>query len=280
MELARPAHDPAVKTTTAPSARRTEPEPIPALDADPGGPASHIAARLGHRRPSIAYALTALFGYLLLLGATIGLGQLLTQVILPSGSVSADDERINRWFASERTPGLDDASQVGSMLGDVPALPGLVVLAVIVLLWAGRRVLAAAFIATAGLIELATYRVSSLIVHRDRPNVPRMDDLPVNQSFPSGHVAASVAVYGALALLISSRTNRRWVKILAWSLGMLLPAVVALSRLYRGMHHVTDVAAGVLMGVAALLVALLAARVCSAVIRRRTAATTTTQETS
>jgi undecaprenyl-diphosphatase len=277
MELARPAHDPAVKSTSAPSARGTETEPIPALDAEPGGLASHIAARLGHRRPSIAYALTALCGYLLLLGATVGLGELLTQVILQWGSVSRDDEQISRWLARERTPALDDASQVGSMIGDIPVLPGLVVLAVIVLLWAGRKVLAAAFVATAGLLELATYRVSSLIVHRDRPQVVRMDDLPVDQSYPSGHVAASIAVYGALALLISSWAKRRWVTVVVWSLAILLPAVVVLSRLYRGMHHVTDVAAGVLVGVAALLVAVLAARVCSAVIRRRT---TTTEETS
>ena len=43
------------------------------------------------------------------------------------------------------------------------------------------------------------------------------------------------------------------------------------------MHHLSDVAAGVLVGIGALLVALLAARACDAVIRRR--ATTTAKET-
>ncbi len=90
------------------------------------------------------------------------------------------------------------------MLGDIPVLPGLVVLAVILLL-IGRRIRAAAFVATAGVLELATYRVTSLIIHRERPLVPRLDDLPGNQSYPSGHVAASVAVYGALALVLTSR---------------------------------------------------------------------------
>ncbi len=59
---------------------------------------------------------------------------------------------------------------------------------------------------------------------------------------------------------------------------MLLPVIVALSRLYRGMHHLSDVVAGVLVGIGALLIALLAARACDAAIRRR--ATTTKESTS
>jgi undecaprenyl-diphosphatase len=91
-------------------------------------------------------------------------------------------------------------------------------------------------------------------------------------------VAASIAVYGALALLISSRARRTWVTVTVWSLAVLLPVIVALSRLYRGMHHLSDVCAGALVGIGALLVALLAARACEAAVRRRR--TTTTEETS
>jgi undecaprenyl-diphosphatase len=251
------------------------------LEATPDGPASGIAERLDGRRPSVVFAVTALLGYLCLTGFALGLGVLLTDVILKQSSIAGDDEQLSRWFARERTPGLDDASYVGSVLGDIPVLPGLVVLAVILLVVAGRRILAAAFVATAGLLELATYRVTSLVIHRDRPHVPRMDHLPVNQSYPSGHVAASVAIYGALAMLISSRFRRRWVTVVAWTLAVLLPVAVAASRLYRGMHHLTDVVSGVLVGSGALLIALLAARACDAAVRRRgRRRATTTEETS
>lgn len=280
MELAPPVHDPGV-TRPAPSStgHRSRPSPIPVLDAAPDGPAEHIAERLDGRRPAVAFALTAIAGYLGLLGLTIALGLLLTRVVLTSGdSLWRDDEQLNVWFARERSPRLDDVSYVGSLIGDIPVLPGLVVLSMILLFFAGRRILAAAFIATAGLAELATYRVTSLLVHRDRPLVVRMDpQLPANQSYPSGHVAASIAVYFALALVISSRTRRTWVRVAVWSLAVLFPLSVALSRLYRGMHHLSDVAAGVLVGTGALLVALLAARACDAVVRRR--ATTTAKET-
>jgi membrane-associated phospholipid phosphatase len=281
MEIARQAHDPAVAVTPskypADGHRR---HATPVLEAQRGGPAEAVAERLGGHRPATVFALTAIVGYLVLLASAVGLGELLTQVILQSGSISGDDERINRWFVRERTPSLNDASYVGSMIGDIPILPGLVVLAVIVLLFAGRRILAAAFIASAGLIELATYRVTSLIVHRDRPRVLRLDDLPVSQSYPSGHTAASVAVYGGLALLITALFPQRWVRITAWTLAVLLPLGVATSRVYRGMHHVTDVAAGALIGIGVLVIAVLAARACDAAVRRHRAAHTTTQEIS
>jgi undecaprenyl-diphosphatase len=55
----------------------------------------------------------------------------------------------------------------------------------------------------------------------------------------------------------------------AWSLAVLLPLVVAASRLYRGMHHLSDVVAGVILGCLALLVALTAARAAGAADARR-----------
>jgi len=241
---------------------------IPVLDARPDGVAPEIAYRLRGHHPANVFALTALGGYLLLQAVMLALGFLLVHVVLQAGGIDRTDERISRWFADQRTPRLNDLSYVGSMIGDIPVLPGLVVLAVIVLL-CQRRIRAAAFIATAGIIELATYRVTSLVIHRERPLVPRLDNLPVNQSFPSGHVAASVAVYGALALVISSRFHRRWVSVTVWTLAVVLPVIVGLSRMERGMHHLTDVAAGALMGTCALLIALTAARACDAAAAHR-----------
>ena len=46
------------------------------------------------------------------------------------------------------------------------------------------------------------------------------------------------------------------------------PAFEALARMYRGMHHPTDVTAGLLIGVGCILVALTAARVAGAAARR------------
>ena len=222
------------------------------------------AERRGHwreRSPILVFCSATLAGYALLAALMIGLGFLLVDVVLPFHGIGHADESVNEWLASHRSPKLDDASYVGSMIGDIPFIPALVILTALgaALL---RRWRAFAFIVGAILVEVATYRVTSLIVHRQRPSVPRLDPehLPVNQSYPSGHVAAAVVVYLGLALLIAEHLRSRRVSIPLWALAIALPLAVALSRVYRGMHHPMDVAAGVLMGLAALAIAFFATR--------------------
>jgi undecaprenyl-diphosphatase len=259
--------DPASRSA---SSRRDDADGIPALEARPGSRAMQLAERLRQHRPISVYALILLTGYALLAAATIGLGFLLVDVLLPVHAIGHNDEAVNTWLASHRTGTRNDVSFVGSAVGDVPVLPALVTLVVVVAAIM-RRWRIVAFVLGAILIEVATYRLVSLIVHRTRPTVPRLDHLPVNQSFPSGHVAASVAVYVALALLVTSRFPQRWVHVLAWALAVLLPAFVALSRMYRGMHHPLDAASGVLVGLAAVAIALLATRAADGTARLRKA---------
>jgi membrane-associated phospholipid phosphatase len=244
---------------------------IPLLAARPGTLSAGLAERLRGHRPITVFGLVLLLGYVVVAAATIAFGFLLIDVLIPIHAIGHNDEAVNTWFASHRSGTRNDASFVGSSIGDIPVLPALVTLEVIVAA-VMRRWRIAAFILGAILVEVATYRIASLIVHRERPTVPRLDHLPVNQSFPSGHVAASVAVYVAFALLVTSRFPARWVKLAAWTLAVLLPVVVASSRMYRGMHHPTDAAIGALVGIAAVSVALLATRAADGAARlRRTA---------
>jgi undecaprenyl-diphosphatase len=69
-----------------------------------------------------------------------------------------------------------------------------------------------------------------------------------------------VAVYGSIALLLAAHFKARPLRVAIWSVAIALPLIVALARMYRGMHHPIDVTAGALMGVAALLIAMFAAR--------------------
>ena len=255
------------KTPAMPRATLSRQEnAIPVFEARRGDLASRVAAALRGQHPAWVFAAVVTLGFVALAGLTIAVGQVLVGALLPPSGRSAEDH-INTWLAAHRTSTLDAASAVGSAIGDAPVLPAVVVATALVLLWR-RRFRVVAFIIAAAAVELATYRVASLLVHRDRPPVVRLDDLPVDQSYPSGHVAASIVVYGGVALLVSSAVRRRWVSVLCWTLAILLPVIVGLSRLYRGMHHLTDVGASVLVGVGALLVVLIAARACGVAERR------------
>lgn len=233
------------------------------LDARPHTPATDLAARHPRRGPVTVFALAIVTGYVLVAALIIGLGFLLVDVLLPIHAIGHSDEAVNVWLAQHRDGTLNDASFVGSSIGDIPVLPVLVTI-VVVIAAILRHWRVVAFVLGAIVVEVATYRVASLIVHRHRPEVVRLDKLPVEQSFPSGHVAASIAVYGALALIATSRWRARWVAIVAWGLAILLPVVVASSRMYRGMHHPIDVTSGAIVGVLAIAVALFATRAADA----------------
>jgi undecaprenyl-diphosphatase len=98
-----------------------------------------------------------------------------------------------------------------------------------------------------------------------------MDSTPSTGSFPSGHAAATLALWVGLAIIISADVRRRLVSVVAWIVAVLLALFVAFARAYRGMHHVTDVVVGMAVGAAALAVALLAVRVVSGTVARHRA---------
>jgi membrane-associated phospholipid phosphatase len=85
-----------------------------------------------------------------------------------------------------------------------------------------------------------------MLVDRARPPIPQLDVAPPTSSFPSGHTAATIALTCGVALCLARTRSGHRLRALAWFLAVAMPAFVLLSRLYRGMHWPTDVAASVL----------------------------------
>jgi membrane-associated phospholipid phosphatase len=240
-------------------AHRKDQWDVPVLDARPGGPAERLAGRLRRHRPATVFFVALLAGFAALAVISIGLGLLVTHVLLQTGGLARTDESAVRSLVAERTPFLTDVSEVGSTAGGAPLLPILVgAIALVCAILRKWRI--AAFALFALVVESATYRVTTLAVPRDRPAVKRLEDLPVDASYPSGHTAAAIAVYAGLVLLLTSRFPSRRLRLLAWALAIVVPAFVAASRMYRGMHHPLDVAGGLVIGIGALIVLLFACR--------------------
>lgn len=232
---------------------------LPVLEARRGGPAERFAGRLRGRHPAAVFFAAVLAGFAILGLVSIALGILVTDVLLDVGGVRRTDESFVSSLVAERTPFLTDASEVGSMVGGAPLIPILVgAIALVSALLRKWRV--AAFAAFVLVVESATYRVTSLAVPRERPDVHRLEDLPADASFPSGHTAAAIAVYAGLVLLLTSRFPTRGLRICAWAMAIVIPVLVALARMYRGMHHPLDTAGGLVVGIGALLVLLFATR--------------------
>jgi undecaprenyl-diphosphatase len=255
------------------SPHRRDRASVPALVARPGGPAERLARALPDHHPALVFFIALVGGFLLLAAASILLGYVVVHV-LASGSglgLAGTDESVNETLARHRDGTLTTISEIGSQVGGAPVLPilvGLIGIACAIM----RRWLVAAFAVFVLIAESATYRVTTLVIPRDRPHVHRLEGLPVDASYPSGHTAASVAVYSGLVLLLTSRFTSSLRKALAWTVAILLTTFVALSRMYRGMHHPLDVVGGVLVGIGAILLLLFACRAAGAAAQRRSRA--------
>ena len=89
---------------------------------------------------------------------------------------------------------------------------------------------------------------------RIRPAHLHAGPLEPGFSYPSGHAAGSILVYGLLAWLITRDwpPRRRWV---AFGLALLLAVLIAATRVLLQVHFLSDVIGGILLGTGILLIA-------------------------
>jgi membrane-associated phospholipid phosphatase len=189
----------------------------------------------------------------LLWAALAGVGYVLTHA-LKDTSFTDWDGSVNRWFARHRTGTWNTATHYMTFCAET-----LTVIAIGLVFFVGLRVMLgrwreSLFLAVALVGEVTIFVCTTFVIDRDRPAVPHLDTAPPTSSFPSGHTAASVALYVGLAIIAWAASDRRWLRILATVAAIAIPVLVALSRLYRGMHFPTDVMAGALLGLVWLFV--------------------------
>lgn len=254
----------------AASRRRPTALEVPVLEPDRGALTRRLARGLDGVKPELAFVAVMLFGLALIAGISMLLGLVVTHVVEPSG-IGAADERVNVWLAHHRTPSRTHASLIGSVIAGGVVLP-IIVAAGTSIFACLRKWRLAAYCAFGLGVESGTYRATTLVVHSHRPRVPRLEALPANASYPSGHTAAAIVIYGGFALLLTSRFRDAGLRVAAWIVALSMVAFVATSRMYRGMHHPVDVAGGVAVGILALCVVVLACRVAGTVATHRSTA--------
>jgi len=177
--------------------------------------------------------------------------------VLDYGRVGHLDEGIEEAFARHRGVTLNHVTAfLSGMANTIPITAAALVLAIVWRLvaksWKGLALVAIGLV-----LEVSSFVTMAAFVGRDRPDVVRLDQSPPTSSFPSGHTAACTVLYGTLAVLVFSRTRRVGARILIAVVAVVVPLAVGFGRMYRGMHHPTDVLVGALLGIGALTVAVL-----------------------
>jgi membrane-associated phospholipid phosphatase len=165
-----------------------------------------------------------------------------------SDALQALDRRA--WDSSRalRSPGLTSFFLFWTLLG-TPVGIALVLLPVsLALRLRGRRILPLFLIVT----TLGGWELNHLLkvfFSRARPDLSLAVRQASGYSFPSGHAMMSVVAFGALAYALIRLTGNRRLHSLALALASCIVAAISLSRVYLGVHWLSDIVAGIAAGI-------------------------------
>lgn len=198
-----------------------------------------IAPRLRELGP------TLVGGLLLLAGGLWAFGAVAEEV--SEGDTGLDD-RLARWLHAHATDPLTTFFKAVTELGNGIVLAGVAAIAAYLL--ARRRLFADAVLMVLAYCgaEVLSYALK-LGFRRDRPFFTDPLATANTYSFPSGHATVSLATYGALAFVLSRRVRGR-ARFAILGAAALLVSLIGFSRLYLGVHFLSDVIAGFSAGTA------------------------------
>ncbi|WP_084505869.1 phosphatase PAP2 family protein [Nocardia harenae] len=217
------------------------PGDVPPGDADDLRPVpAHHAPTLPHPWRGAGELAVA---WVLLLGPLIGLGLLVRAL----GADSTGEHGVVALLAENRTRPVTTVLDVFGAVGNTLAIIAVALVAAVLAVAVARSWRPALFLTVALLGEITLFLTTAAVVDRPRPEVEHLNpDLPPTASFPSGHVAAALTLYGGIALLVWASTRARRYRLLGGAL-LLIPLLVAAQRLYAGAHHPADLLGSVLL---------------------------------
>ena len=220
----------------------------------PVGPiVQRVLAALGHRTAAFRYRDYLPVAVLLAvgLGATILIGDefldLAESMQRENEAVRRADRYMHDWARSQRSTTATAFFTFFTIVG-TPVGLGLLVAVVAALLIARKRFRWAAFLVlTSGIGSLIVVQLK-IFFARARPDLAEALRTADGYSFPSGHAMGSTVVFGALSYLVL-RMSVPWPKRAAGlaASGAII-AAISISRVYLGVHWISDIGAGIAAG--------------------------------
>ncbi len=167
----------------------------------------------------------------------------ITEEVLEYDTLVTVDHWITGHISSIRSPLADRAMVVVTQFGGRNVLP-LGTVAVMGLSLAMKRyVLAAGFlIANAGGYLLVV--ILKMTIQRERPFTEYTHLEVAGFSYPSGHAMMAVIFYGMLAYFLIRAVQSRMMRVFIVCIAALVITMIGFSRIYLGVHYISDVAAG------------------------------------
>ena len=186
---------------------------------------------------------------LVVFSTAVGLFLVIAFAVALSAPLAALDASVGTWLHVRATPLVSNAMAVVSFLGAPTTLTIVAVGGSLLLLYRRRRS-EAAMLST---VVLGGNLLNFCLKHLVQRGRPVFDDpifsLPT-YSFPSGHAMASTVFYGLLAVYASVNARQRYAACIGIAAAVFMVALVSFSRVYLGLHYLSDVMAGIAEGIA------------------------------
>jgi membrane-associated phospholipid phosphatase len=214
------------------------------------GHVAQLVERHGQRmRDYWPVAATLLLGAALTGLAGHGFIELAEQVEDKSPALQKVDVQVHNWIVTRRPADATLFFKTMTNIGSPAGVGTICGVAAILLLIRKRYSMAAYLAVTAGGGALADFELKNYFA-RARPDLAQALLQAQGFSFPSGHAMGSTIVFGALAYLaLRLIPNWRW-KSATIALALVLIVAIALSRVYLGVHWMSDIIGGISAGAA------------------------------
>lgn len=241
---ATPAVTPASPTSDA--ERRTHRRPWWARAVDPlYGALRQALQRFHSARAAVGMVLIAGLGIAAAgTGAFVALADQVSE-----GDTQMLDEGIMAFLGEHRIEWIQASLLEITALGT-----GLVIMMIVgvaaLLLWHTRHRYSAVLLLVSSGGGLLLNGILKMGFDRPRPQIFEWATHASSSSFPSGHAMGSAIVYATVAYLAARLQRRWWSRLLTLTSAAALILLIALSRLYLGVHYPSDVIAGMVIGLA------------------------------
>jgi undecaprenyl-diphosphatase len=163
------------------------------------------------------------------------------------GPLAAADVPVLRWMIEHRSGPQNSVMITISNLGGTLGMTILTALAVVVLLWR-RQVRTAIVVLLAGTGSGPLVSGFKNLNARQRPPAETQLVAEPTYALPSGHALGSMVVIGILAVVVARMLRSTALRVLVVVVAAVVIASIGVSRLYLGVHWLTDVLAGWLLG--------------------------------
>ena len=188
---------------------------------------------------AVAIALVLVFG------AALALGWLFESIDTSQG-FARWDQSAAEWGAVNATERSTDLFSLVTDLGSTGVLVVVMTAVAVIDYIRHRNPVVFLYLLVIGLGISLLNNGLKLAVDRDRPVISQLVGHS-GSSFPSGHSASAAACWAAIAFVLT-RTFRRRVRVIAAGIAVAVAVAVAGTRVALGVHWLTDVMAGLVVG--------------------------------